>query len=60
MIQGGELKNASWGDGVYVNEIGMRIGAEVWPVKMMFADETFWEDDGSMQCKSAIWATPVK
>ena len=59
-IKPGETKNASWGDGVYVNEIGMRIGAEVWPVKMMFADETFWEDDGSMQCKSAIWATPVK
>jgi hypothetical protein len=59
-IKPGETKNGSWGDGVYVNEIGMRIGAEVWPVKMMFADETFWEDDGSMQCKSAIWATPVK
>ena len=59
-IKPGETKNASWGDGVYVNEIGMRIGAEVWPVKMMFADETFWEDDGSMQCKSAIWATPAK
>lgn len=59
-IKPAETKNASWGDGIYVNEIGMRIGVEVWPVKVMFADETFWEDDGSMQCKSAIWATPVK
>jgi hypothetical protein len=59
-IKPAETKNASWSDGIYVNEIGMRIGAEVWPVKVMFADETFWEDDGSMQCKSAVWATPVK
>jgi hypothetical protein len=59
-IKPAETKNASWGDGIYVNEIGMRIGAEVWPVKVMFADETFWQDDGSMQCKSAVWATPVK
>lgn len=59
-IKPAETKNASWGDGVYVNEIGTRIGAEVWPVKVMFADESFWQDDGTMQCKSAVWATPVK
>jgi hypothetical protein len=53
-------KNANWSDGVYVNEIGMRIGAEVWPVKVLFLDNTTWQDDGSMQCKSGIWATPVK
>jgi hypothetical protein len=59
-IKPGETKSPNWGDGVYVNEMGMRIGVEVWPIKLMFADETFWEDDGSAKCKSAIWATRPK
>jgi hypothetical protein len=59
-IKPAETKTATWSDGVYVNEIGMRIGAEVWPVKVMFADNTFWQDDGTMQCKSGLWSTPVK
>ena len=59
-LKPGEVKAPHWNDGVYVNELGLRLNAEAWPIKLVFADGTSWQNDDSHQCKAASWEPEKK
>jgi hypothetical protein len=52
------VASSHWGDGIYVNELGLRLKAEAWPIKLIFSDGTAWQDDGKQKCKSAAINRP--
>jgi hypothetical protein len=50
-VKPGQSKSSSWPDGYYIRSYGHHAKVEIWPQKIVFADGTKWEDDGSASCK---------
>ena len=46
----GKVNKPYWGDGVYFNRYGWKMGATAWIEKVRFADHTFFTDDGNRSC----------
>jgi hypothetical protein len=49
-VKPGAIRKEHWHDGVHVNELGLRLGAEAWPIKVTFANGTSWEDNQTHMC----------
>lgn len=54
ILQPDGAASSHWGDGVYVNELGMNLKAEAWPIRILFSDDSVWQDDGSGKCKGSM------